>query len=111
MLVQAHGWLDLVRNGQARTVGDIAGLMRLQESYIYKHLKLTLLAPDIQKAILEGTQPRSLSLEAIKAGDYTQDWKAQREKLGSLESKGRRQLSAKSSHFIYRQQPGGHTMI
>ncbi len=81
MLAQAHGWLDMVRSGRARTVGDIAGLVGLQESYIYKHLKLALLAPDIQTAILEGTQPRSLSLEVLKAGNYTQDWKAQRDKL------------------------------
>lgn len=82
MLVQAHGWLDLVRGGKARTVADIAKRVGIQESYIYKHLKLALLAPDIQKAILEGKQPRSVNLDTLKAGDYTQDWNAQRRKLG-----------------------------
>lgn len=82
MLVQAHGWLDLVRGGKARTVADIAKRVGMQESYIYKHLKLALLAPDIQKSILDGTQPRSVTLDTLRAGDYTQDWNAQRCKLG-----------------------------
>lgn len=82
MLVQAHGWLHLVRDGKARTVADIAKRVGMQESYIYKHLKLALLAPDIQKSILDGTQPSSVTLDTLRAGDYTQDWKAQKRKLG-----------------------------
>lgn len=82
MLVQAHGWLELVRDGEARTVGDIAEMVGLQERYVGKHIKLALLAPDIQKAILNGTQPASLTLEILKAGGHEKDWGAQRLRLG-----------------------------
>ena len=82
MLVQAHGWLKLVRDGKARTVGDIAEIVRLQERYIGKHIKLALLAPYIQETILNGTQPANLTLETLKAGGHEKDWSAQRRRLG-----------------------------
>ncbi len=77
MLVQAHGWVELVRSGKARTAADVAKIVGLQERYISKHIKLALLAPDIQKAILDGIQPASFTLERLKDSDHTLDWGAQ----------------------------------
>ena len=45
-------------------------------------LRLGLLAPDIQQAILHGRQPRSLNLEALRKVDIPLAWSAQRERLG-----------------------------
>ncbi|MEX0289747.1 MAG: hypothetical protein AB3N14_11610, partial [Flavobacteriaceae bacterium] len=81
MLVRAHSWLELVRSGQARSARDVARITGLQERFIGKHIKLALLAPDIQRAILDGTQPAPLSLEALKLGDHLRRWEAQRHAL------------------------------
>ena len=45
-------------------------------------LKLAFLAPDIQRAILEGAQPHHLNLETIKKIDIPLTWSAQRRLLG-----------------------------
>lgn len=45
-------------------------------------LRLAFLAPDIQRAILEGRQPTHLNLESLKAIDLPFAWSKQREVLG-----------------------------
>jgi hypothetical protein len=40
------------------------------------------LAPDIQKAILEGRQPASLTIEQLMRGDLPLEWQEQRRALG-----------------------------
>lgn len=45
-------------------------------------LRLAFLAPDIQRAILEGRQPNGLNLEALKKLDIPLAWSQQREVLG-----------------------------
>ena len=50
--------------------------------YERRLLRLGLLAPDIQQAILAGRQPRSLNLERLIHGDVPIAWSAQRVELG-----------------------------
>lgn len=45
-------------------------------------LRLAFLAPDIQRAILDGRQPRRLNLEALKQIDIPLAWSNQRQVLG-----------------------------
>lgn len=45
-------------------------------------LRLAFLAPDIQRAILDGRQPRQLNLEALKQIDIPLAWSQQRQVLG-----------------------------
>ena len=45
-------------------------------------LRLALLAPDIQQAILDGRQPQWLNLEALRKIDIPLAWSVQRERLG-----------------------------
>ena len=50
--------------------------------YERKILRLALLAPDIQRDIITGRQPRGFNLEAFVNGDVPLAWPAQRQALG-----------------------------
>ena len=71
-VVQAFYWKSLLEAGQFATVVELAEAEGLNGSYVSRVLRLTLLAPDLVKAILDGKQPitmqsqpliRSLALE------------------------------------------------
>jgi hypothetical protein len=51
-------------------------------AYDRKLCLLGFLAPDIQRAILEGRQPRMLTLERLIREDLPLSWDAQRRHLG-----------------------------
>ena len=44
--------------------------------------RLAFLAPDIQRAIIDGAQPPGLNLERLIKSELPLSWKEQREKLG-----------------------------
>ncbi len=46
-------------------VKQIAEAEKIDRSFVNRLLRLTLLAPDIQEAILEGRQPKGLQLEEL----------------------------------------------
>jgi hypothetical protein len=62
MLVRAH-WL--LEEGRYRSAAEIAEAENIARSYITRLPKLTLLAPDIQDAILEGRPPKGMQLEEL----------------------------------------------
>jgi hypothetical protein len=55
-LVQAFEWKRMLDDGEHATIGDLAGAMRLNHSFVSRVLRLTLLAPDLVEAILDGRQ-------------------------------------------------------
>ncbi|HOT81673.1 MAG TPA: hypothetical protein PLQ12_00010 [Candidatus Defluviicoccus seviourii] len=46
-------------------MAEIAEAERIDRSYVNRLLRLTLLAPDIQEAILDGRQPKGMQLEEL----------------------------------------------
>ncbi|MBF0584307.1 MAG: hypothetical protein HQL80_08745, partial [Magnetococcales bacterium] len=80
-LGRAHRWLKLLESGQVSSMKELAEQEKLDGSYVSKILRLTLLAPDIIRAILDGRQPESLTL-----GDLMEPlpmlWSEQRVRLG-----------------------------
>jgi len=58
---QKRGW-DGCRSHA--TIAEIATAENLNESYVGRVLRLTLLAPDIVEAILGGRQPAEMTLRA-----------------------------------------------
>jgi len=64
-LARAHRWKRLLESGRYSSLGDLAKAERIDRSYLGKMLRLTLLAPDIVEAILDGRQPPDLSLPTL----------------------------------------------
>ena len=64
-VVRAHRWRDMLETGRYATVRDLAKAEGINESYLSRVLRLTLLAPAIVQSILEGHQPANLELEDL----------------------------------------------
>jgi hypothetical protein len=79
-LARAHRWKKLLDSGRFQTVQDLAEAEKINPSYIARVLRLTLLAPDIVEAILDGRQPPGLQLDDLLA-PFPVEWARQREAL------------------------------
>jgi hypothetical protein len=75
-VVRAHRWRDMLESGRYATVRDLAKAESINESYLSRILRLTLLAPDIIQAILEGQQSTDLELDSL-LGPIPLSWKQQ----------------------------------
>lgn len=79
-VVRAHRWRDLLESGRYATVRDLAKAEGINESYLSRILRLTLLAPTIIKSILEGHQSADLELESL-LGPFPLNWREQTAQL------------------------------
>lgn len=80
-LARAHRWRSLLESGKFRSIEELAQAVKLDSSYVGRILRLTLLAPDIIMAILEGREPSGLSLGKLTK-TLPLDWVEQRVVLG-----------------------------
>ena len=64
-IVRAHRWRDMLESGRHATVRDLAKAESINESYLGRILRLTLLSPTIVEAILEGQQSATLELDDL----------------------------------------------
>jgi hypothetical protein len=64
-VIRAHRWRDLLESGKHATVRDLAKAEFINESYLSRIFRLTLLAPPIIQSILEGHQSTDLELEGL----------------------------------------------
>ena len=55
----------MLESGVVSTVGEIAVREKINKSYVSRVLRLTLLAPDIVEAILDGRQPEGMTLPGL----------------------------------------------
>jgi hypothetical protein len=67
----------MLENGTHATIAEIAAAEKINESYVGRILRLTLLAPDIVEAILDGRQPVEMTL-ALLMRPFSTLWEAQR---------------------------------
>ena len=67
-LARAHRWKRLLESGRYGSLAELAAAEKIDRSYLGKTLRLTLLAPDIVEAVLDGRQSRALALPALLAG-------------------------------------------
>ncbi len=75
-LARAHRWKRMLEEGTYRSINALAEAEKINRAYVCRLLNLTLLAPAIQEAILDGRQPKGLVLDdAVKAMPY--DWREQ----------------------------------
>jgi hypothetical protein len=70
----------MLENDTSGTVAEIAAAEQINESYVGRILRLTLLAPDIVEAILDGRQPPERTL-ALMMRPFAVMWTEQRKTL------------------------------
>jgi hypothetical protein len=80
---------DRLENGTHATIAEIAVAEKINESYVGRVLRLTLLAPDIVEAILGGGQLVELTLPVLMR-PFSLDWERQRSSLVRLKTSGPR---------------------
>jgi hypothetical protein len=79
-LARAFRWMSLLESGQFATIVELADSEDIAPSYLTRVLRLTLLAPDIIEAILEGKQGTETSLAKLM-GPPPAAWQDQRARL------------------------------
>lgn len=82
-LARAHRWKKLLDSSRFQTVQDLAEAEKINPSYIARVLRLTLLAPDIVEAILDGQQPPGLQLDDLLV-PFPVEWEWQRERFSTV---------------------------
>ena len=66
-LARAHRWRKLLEEGHYATVRELAAAEKINQAYLGRVLRLTLLAPDIVDAIVEGRQGEMTLAELLKS--------------------------------------------
>ena len=64
-LARAFRWRRMLESGVVSTVGEIAVREKINKSYVSRVLRLTLLAPEIVEAILDGRQAPEMTLQVL----------------------------------------------
>jgi len=80
-IVRAHRWQELLESGKYSTLTEIAQKAGVNPSYAARIYRLTLLAPDIIEAILEGREPDGFTMRKL-AGRIPMYWEDQRRLFG-----------------------------
>ena len=80
-LVRAFHWQSLLDDGHYASVNELARAHGKNASYVAAILRLTLLAPDIVEAILDGRQPSTLQLQPLMRNGVPVAWEEQRRAL------------------------------
>ncbi|MGE0252969.1 MAG: hypothetical protein AB7N54_00110 [Alphaproteobacteria bacterium] len=62
---RAHRWKRLIESGRYASVTELAKAEKINQSYLCRVLRLTLLAPEIVEAILDGRQQAGPQLNEL----------------------------------------------
>jgi hypothetical protein len=81
-IARAFRWREMLENGAHATIAEIAAAEKINESYVSRVLRLTLLSPDIVEAILDGRQPAEMTLAALMQ-PFAVEWREQWAKMVS----------------------------
>ncbi len=79
-LARAFRWKRMIDSGEFATIADLAEREGIAAPYLTRTMRLAQLAPDLVEAILDGRQPRDLTLEALR-GQIPEEWSKQVETL------------------------------
>ena len=79
-IARAFRWRKMLENCTYATIAEIAAAEKINESYVGRVLRLTLLAPDIVEAILGGRQPAEMTL-AVLMRPFAVGWREQWAKM------------------------------
>ncbi len=65
-LARAFRWKRMLESGDVATIADLARREGIAAAYLTRTMRLAHLAPDLIQSILDGHQPRSLTLEILR---------------------------------------------
>jgi hypothetical protein len=79
-LGKAFYWQKMLDTGEVANATDLARRFRLEPGWVSEVLRMTRLAPDIIRAVLDGRQPRHLNLHALRGrqAEVPLEWNEQR---------------------------------
>ena len=75
-IARGFRWRKLLETGGYGTIEEIAAAEKINSSYVSRLLRMTLLAPDIVEAILDGRQPTKVTL-ALLMRPFPVAWEGQ----------------------------------
>lgn len=81
---KAYKWQQAILKNKKLTTYIIAEKENISSGYVSRLMKLNLIAPDMVKAIVEGRQPRDLTLQDLIKKEIPDLWLEQREKFGFI---------------------------
>jgi len=76
-LARAFRWRRMLETGRYGTIDELAAAEKINSSYVSRLLRLTLLAPDIVEAILDGRQQEGMTLPGL-IEPFPVEWEGQR---------------------------------
>jgi hypothetical protein len=76
-LARAFRWREMLEAGKHSTIKEVAETECINQSYVSRILRLTLLDPEIVQVIVEGRQPANVTL-SIVLKPFGPIWKDQR---------------------------------
>jgi hypothetical protein len=76
-LARAFRWKRMLESGEFATIAELAEREGIAPSYMTRVLRLTLLAPDIVEAILDGKQGPEVTLTRV-IEPFPVEWEGQR---------------------------------
>lgn len=79
-LARAFRWQELLENGTYATIAEIAEAEKINETYVGRVLRLTLLAPLTIEAIVSGRNPQIVDLASLMR-PFPVIWKEQRSRF------------------------------
>ena len=83
-LARAFRWKRMLDSGEYATIAELAQREKIAAPFLTRTMRLAQLAPDLVEAILDGRQPRGLTLEALRS-PLPSDWAGQRQALVASE--------------------------
>jgi hypothetical protein len=75
-IARAYRWRGMLEHGAHASITDLAAAEKINQSYVCRVLRLTLLAPGLVEAILDGRHPSRLQLRTL-LNAFPADWTAQ----------------------------------
>jgi len=76
-LARAFRWRRMMEAGRFATINELAAAEKINSSYVSRLLRLTLLAPCMVEAILDGRQPEGMTLPVLME-PFPVEWEEQR---------------------------------
>ena len=75
-IARAYRWRGMLEQGAYASITELAAAEKINQSYVCRVLRLTLLAPNLVEAILDGRHPPTLQLRTLLY-PFPSDWTAQ----------------------------------